>query len=446
MNQEILLERRGNAIHLVYRHFRDPLAAYMLGHQLELTEVAPPGTDGGKELPETNGHATNGQPGGSGQGAGDGHHPRSEGSSDGDFIPGLHCGEYYQAPLETGDNELHALVPLSRVTEVEQAVRTWHVPVVEGADLLSEAGTAETHAPAPEVVPEAVPARSMARIGGAILLVLSLLALAGALVFLGWRTLSREEITMASCMARATEAPAEGTGAALRRWALARPVSIPLRQVLFLGETKLVLADGSFVAIEGAGDLRTLLPLAKAENQEPVIETAAWPPSPAGEFPVLRVDRIRCGQAIFSRAGTIRPLAVLTPAMHRPDRSPKRQPESFWLVNDLRYDDSRRLARLAGQRISVSGRVTIEGQERVLRLGDGTGVRLAPLPAGSRVEPFLSGLANDNPELQVDLVFERVLPWRNAAHPTESRQQTQIAGVGRVISVSVESLVLADAD
>jgi hypothetical protein len=211
-------------------------------------------------------------------------------------------------------------------------------------------------------------------------------------------------------------------------------------------ESKLVLADGSFVAIEGAGDLRQLLPLAQAEQAEPVIETAAWPPSPAGEFAGLPVDRIRCGKVIFCRGGTLRPLALLTPSTHGPQRSLERESDGFWVVNNLRYDDGRRLLRLAGQRLSVGGRVTTEGPDRVLRLENGTGVLLAPHPAGSRVEPLLAGLADGGTAVQVDLVFERMLPWRNAKYPDASRQETKIAGVGRVVSVSIESLFVTDLD
>jgi len=436
MNQEILLERDGDAIHLVYRHFRDPLAANMLGHRLGLHEVPPPGTGAKANGPEEGEEAK-------GLVEGNGH--RTE-ATNGHHVPGLHCGEYYQLPLATGDSELHALVPMSELGEVGEALQAWQLPVIDGADLLADAPpVSRVAAPAVADEPEK-PGRSIGTVVRTTLVVLSLLAVAGAGVFLGWRLFTREGITMGQCMARAMAPPAPGAGAAIQRWALARDVNIPLRGVLFLGESKLVLADGSFVAIEGAGDLRGLLPLAQAEKVEPMIQTAAWPSSPAGEFPSLPIDRIQCGKAIFSRGGILRPLTMLRPAVHRPDRSPERQPESFWLVNDLRYDDSRRLARLAGQRLSVSGRVTIEGHDRVLRLENGTGILLQPLPAGSRVEPFLAELVNDDTPVQVDLEFERTLPWRNAKQPDASRQETRIAGVGRVFSVSAESLVLADAD
>jgi hypothetical protein len=291
-----------------------------------------------------------------------------------------------------------------------------------------------------------MPGRSIGAVMRTILGVLSILAVAGAGVFLGWRQLTREEIPMGQCMTRAMAPPAPGAGAAIQRWALARDVSIPLRGVLFLGESKLVLADGSFVAVEGAGNLRDLLPLAQAEKVEPMIQTAAWPLSPMGEFAPLPIDRIRCGKAIFSRGGTLRPLAILNSSTHRPERSAQREPDHFWLVSDLRYDDHRGLRKLVGQRISVNGRVTIEGPDRVLRLTNGTGILLQPLPATSRVEPFLAGLASDDTPVQVDLEFERALPWRNAKQPEASRQETRIAGVGRVCSVSVESLFLTDLD
>ncbi|HWN81793.1 MAG TPA: hypothetical protein VNM87_06840, partial [Candidatus Udaeobacter sp.] len=347
------------------------------------------------------------------------------------------------------DGELHALLPMSQLDEVGEAIDTWGVPVTEGADLLASAAAvsrpAPKVAPEPMVAPEAAPPRSRVSVGG-VLFGLSLLVTIGGAAFFGWRTLSHEEITLARSISRAAAPPAGGTWAAIQRWALARDVSIPLRQVLFLGESKLVLADGSFVAIEGAGDLRRLLPLAQAEQTEPVIETASWPPSPAGKFAGLPVDRIRCGKVIFSRGGTLRPLAILTPSTHGPQRSLRRESDGFWVVNDLRYDDGRRLLRLAGQRLSVGGRVTTEGPDRVLRLENGTGVLLAPLPAGSRVEPLIAGLAGDGTAVQVDLVFERMLPWRNAKYPDASRQETKIAGVGRVVSVSVESLFVTDRD
>ena len=82
--------------------------------------------------------------------------------------------------------------------------------------------------------------------------------------------------------------------------------------------------------------------------------------------------------------------------------------------------------------------------QRVLRLANGTGIALAPLTKGSRVEPFIAGMAGDKTEVQVDMVFERAFPWRNPKNPAEARETTRIAGMGRVLSVSADGLFLTD--
>jgi hypothetical protein len=236
-----------------------------------------------------------------------------------------------------------------------------------------------------------------------------------------------------------------------------RNVAVPLINVLFFTETKLVMADGAFVAIDGAGDLRGLAELAAREKSPPIIEARIGPTfseafsgagsdldgANAGGLPL---KRIRSGRTTFTETGTLRPIALLTPSTGRPARSQKPDgDEVYRIVTDLRFDERRTFTPLVGRRISLRGRIVAETSGRVLRLANGTGVALAPLPTESHVEPFLAGMAGDETELQVDLVFERAYPWRNSQAPAESREATRIAGLGRVVAVSADGLYLTDA-
>ena len=109
MNQEITLERRGDAIHLTYRHYGDSFFGNFLANRLRLAGVPPPANGGG------NGHP----PGG----------------ANGDAAKGLGLGQFYL--IESGDGEMHALLPSGQLAELEQAVvHDLHIPVTAGADLL----------------------------------------------------------------------------------------------------------------------------------------------------------------------------------------------------------------------------------------------------------------------------------------------------------------------
>jgi hypothetical protein len=424
MNQEITLERCGDAIHLIYRHYRGSFYGNLLGNRLRLTGVDPPANGNG------NGHQATG--------------------SNGHAMKGLALGQYYQVQIAGEDGEMHALVPESQLADVQQAVvHDLHIPVAAGVELFP-----------PDVTPaleEEKEGRSAGQTLGLILGSLFVLAVLGAAGFVVWRSVAHEDLAMAAFITRMEASPPSaaapgGLGNAIGKWAEARNVRIPLANVLFLTESKLVLADGAFVAIEGAGDLRALAPLAEKEGAVPLVEARFGPTlaevvsgSDAAAARALPLKRIRCGGTTFAETGTIKPIAILTPSTGKPVRSAKpARDEGYRIVTDLRFDERRTFASLIQSRISLRGRIVTEESGRVLRLANGTGVALAALPDGSRVQPFLAGIAGDKSEIQVDLVFERAFPWKNAKHPAESREATRIAGMGRVLSVSADGLFLTD--
>jgi hypothetical protein len=223
---------------------------------------------------------------------------------------------------------------------------------------------------------------------------------------------------------------------------LARGIRIRCGDVLFLSANKLVLADGGFIAIEGAGDLRALSSLAAQEKALPMIEARVS--RAAGAAPAISIDRIRCGKSIFAESGILLPIAGLMPSRGTPARAEEpRSPKSFRIVSDLRFDQNRQIQSLVGKRISVAGRLAAEDSRRVVRFANGTGLILTPLPLESNVEPFLAGLVGDPEEIRFDIILERMLPWANR-NPTESRKLTQIAGEARVMAISAQSLFLKD--
>jgi len=418
MNQEIALERCGDAIHLIYRHFHGSFYGNLLGNRLRLTGVRSPAN-------------------GDGNGNGNGH-----------AVKGLDLGQYYLLGSES-DGEMHALLPASQLTDMQQAiVHDLHIPVVAGAELFPP--------DVPPVLGEEEARHSVGQILGAIVVGLLVLAMLGAAGFVVWRSVVHENLSMAQLIGQiAPPAPSDGgLGVAIQRWAEGRNVRIPLANVLFLSETKLVLADGAFVAIEKAGDLRGLAALADQEKSVPILEARLGPtlsdvvsgsePDPA-LLPAVALQGIRCGRTTFTKSGTLKPIAVLTPSPLQAVRSNKPAAvDGFQIVSDLRFDQRPTFAPLVQKRISLRGRIAVEEAQRVLRLANGTGIALAPLTKGSRVEPFIAGMAGDKTEVQVDMVFERAFPWRNPKNPAEARETTRIAGMGRVLSVSADGLFLTD--
>jgi hypothetical protein len=414
MNSEIMLERCGDAVHLIYRHFHGSFPGTFLGNRLRLKEVEVP-VDG-----HANGHQTQ--------------------ASGGHAVEGLELGQYCLIHPESNDSEMHALLPASQLGDVQQAVvHDLHIPVTVGSELFPP-----DIPPAGDSAGEASPSRVRARLLGAFLA----LAILSASGFVLWRLIAPEELPMAALIARMeAPTPANRFDQVLRRWG-GRNVRIPLRDVLFLSETKLVLADGAFVAIEGAGDLLALGAMAGAQGSVPVIEArlgATFGLDPDAVL-ALPLKRMRCGRTTFAQTGTLKPIAILAPSTERPSRTRERNaPDQFRIVGDLRFDDRRTFEPLLDERISLRGWIAAEGSRRVLRLANGTGVALVPLPAGSRVEPFLAGIAGDKTEIEVDLILERAFPWKNRQDPAESRQASRIAAVGRVVAVSADQLFLTDA-
>jgi len=431
MDREIVLERSGAAIHLVLRHCRGPFTAKVLADRLHLIEVDPPTNGGSRE--SSNGHKGNG-PNGS-----------TDKPENGWRKSHLKVGQYYELHPDSVDAEVHALLPPSLLAQVGQAGRDLHIPVIGDPGLI---------AVAPEVYPASVAdlkvggwgklAALIRKVVGGLVTGLVLLALVATAGLLAWRTLTREEITMSELVVRTREGspPPASPVRRIHDQMLTRGIRITFREVLFLNSTKLVLADGGFVAIQGAGDLRDLAPLAAQKKALPVIE-ARISRAASGE-PTVSVDRIHCGGSVFARSGTVLPIAALQPSMATPARAAEpRSAKSFRILSELRFDRSRQIQSLLGKRISVAGRLTVEGPRRVVRLANGTGLILTPLPLDSHLEPFLAGLVGDPEEIQFDLVLERMLPWESR-NPAESRKQTRIAGEARVLSISAQSLFLKD--
>ena len=109
MNPEITLERRGDAIHLVYRHFRGSFPGTLLGNRLGLAGVEDRG------------------PGGH-----DDQAPSSDALAEEDLKPGQYCLVH----PESDDGEMHALLPASQLGDVQRAViHDLHIPVAAGAEL-----------------------------------------------------------------------------------------------------------------------------------------------------------------------------------------------------------------------------------------------------------------------------------------------------------------------
>jgi hypothetical protein len=438
MDREIVLERSGDVIHLILRHCRGPFTAKVLADRLHLVEVDPPANGGSKEFAKG--------PNGNGNHGGNGHNGSRHEPRNGWRKSGLRIGQYYELHPDSQDAEAHALLPSSLLGEIGRAAGDLHIPVIDAADLAVAAPAEVNRATAAgfKAIASAKNAAVIRKVMGGFAASLVLVALAGAAGVLAWRTWSREEIAPSELVARTGEPspPPTGLVGRMRLQVLARGIRIPLGGILFVSSNKLVLADGGFVAVEGAGDLHALAPLAAEANALPVIEARIARDANGG--PVISVDRIRCGRSVFAKSGTVLPIATLEPSLATPARAEvPRSPKSFRIVSELRFDRSREIQSLVGKRISVTGRLTFEDSRRVVRLANGTGLVLTPLPVDSHVEPFLAGLVGDPEEIQFDLILQRMLPWTNRV-PTESRKQTQIAGEARVMSISAQSLFLKD--
>jgi hypothetical protein len=153
MEQELFLEQRGDAVHLVLRHTRDSFVGHVLGNRLHLTEVAP----------RTTGHE------------------QKPGNGNGN---GLQPGQYVFG-LSDGESEMHALLPASQLPEIAAAVRDLHIDVAAGAELIA-------NLPPPEVA-EPEPRRRWARTAIAVAVVV--LILAGAAYVAWWALVARETVS-----------------------------------------------------------------------------------------------------------------------------------------------------------------------------------------------------------------------------------------------------------
>jgi hypothetical protein len=212
-------------------------------------------------------------------------------------------------------------------------------------------------------------------------------------------------------------------------------VRYEIRDVLFLDRNRILVGDGHLVAIEGTGDLKPLVAMAMEAKLAPQVAARA-----AGGK--VAIERITVGKQVFLEGGSLERLARFDVRTGTPRRSRNPRDDSFLLVESLPIERTAALKPLLGARISLAGTIVLEGDRRVLRMADGAGVVLNPLPVGSRLEPFLAAFAGEPSTVQLDLVLTQLYKWVDPKTPARSRQAGRLAGEADVYSASAQSFDL----
>jgi hypothetical protein len=208
-------------------------------------------------------------------------------------------------------------------------------------------------------------------------------------------------------------------------------VRLALRGVRYIEAQRLILADGSYVELLGAGDLRAHFEQARELRLAPHLDARIRDGR-------IRVERLAAGERDLWTGGELVRHAWLGASDPQPARSHHGSDRVFAVVRSIPFDDRSVIEGLVGRRISVSGRLERCGERLVLRLDGGTGIRLA-MPAAERLRRCLAAFEEPPVELRVDLVLGGVAPWRDRQHPECSRGTTRIIGEAEVYSLSAQS-------
>jgi hypothetical protein len=387
---------------VIVRDFRGHFDSELIGERLGATEVAPP-------------------------------HP-------GAARNGLARGQYYVDRASGGHPELHCLVTEGDLATVADLARDLHVRIVAGAELLPgrrSPAPDRHHASAIEVLearhrpPWSRGPLALLRVAATVLVIAGVLLGAG-LVAVRHLGDHHQTVSASTLMVRAARPPTQqGALQHLVDPDHADQVRLEMRGVRYVENDRLVLDDGSYVELVGAGDLRAHLERARDLGMVPHLDARLRDGR-------ILVERLAAGDRDLWTGGELVRHAWLGESDRRPARGEHGSERVFAIVRSIPFDDRAVIAGLVGRRISVTGHLEPGEGELVLRMDGGTGIRLAT-PSGERLRRSLEVFARPPVQLRLDIVLTSVAPWRDRRHPERSRGTTRIIGDAEVYSLSAQS-------
>lgn len=416
MERQLTLRREGENYHLVFHNFQGPFEGRQIGSFLELKEVEPPSEEEHEKAPELD--------------------------------------QFFLWDAMSFHPDLHAMVAESKLPRLAELVKRLAIAVLEGEELLPEAeGQVEATASGEEVLPEhhsiteemeklheSVWHKGKKEIFNAFLMRFVPIAILVFLAVIALRHLGDpyHEVSMQEAWHQAKSAPAE-QGLLARIWNpdKSHMVRVKLNSANYAGGSRVICQDGDVLQFEGVPDIRGVLKRASNYSGLPEIDAVA-------QEGKLRIRKMRAGKDVLLTNTTLSRETVLPRCAPKPRRVAVGSPEGFWDYDSFDLDDKWSLEEADARRVSLEGAVVKQDTGRVLRFGNGAGVRLQLDKDGSPADKLLALFEGDPGTIQVDGVLTTVYPLENAEDPARSRTVSKLVGELTVYSASAQNFHAVD--
>jgi hypothetical protein len=212
-----------------------------------------------------------------------------------------------------------------------------------------------------------------------------------------------------------------------------RELRTKIQSVRYAEGERVILADGNMLELAGVRDAMALFREASGYNKAPAFDADIVDGS-------VRVGQVTAGSAVLARDITLRRVAKLPPSAVKPDRHDVPSDDGYWEQEVLPHDSEAYLRDLVGEKISVTGRLVRDEEDRlVLMTHQNTGIVLEVNDRARSIRALFDAFVDTGEELQVDMTLRSLFPWIDSEQPERSRRTTKLIGVGRTASASAQN-------
>lgn len=416
MDRQLTIRREGERYHLIFHNFQGPFEGRQIADFLELQEVDPPSEE------------------------------------DHEKAPGLN--QFFLWDAMGFHPDLHSQVDEDKLPHVAELVKRMHLHVMEGEEYLPEAAAPnaglkgsqtdlpEHHSITEELekLHESVWHKGPKEIAKAFVIRLVPLAI---IIFLGMIVMRHigdpyTEMSMKDAWHVAkTPVPEQGAFDMLWNPDKSHMVRVKLSSANYAGGNRVICADGDVLRFEGVHDIRGVLKQASGYSGLPEIDAEA-------QQGRLQIRKMTAGNTILLSQGTIVRDEILPRTAPKPSRAAVGSENGFWDYDAFDLDDKWSLEEAANRRVSLEGIVVKQDTVRVLRFGNGAGVKLNLDKEGTPSDKLLALFEGDPGTIQVDGILTTVYPLENDQDPARSRQASKLVGELTVYSVSAQNYHAVD--
>ncbi|GEM_PF-2433998 len=210
--------------------------------------------------------------------------------------------------------------------------------------------------------------------------------------------------------------------------------SLSVPQVLYSGQSDMVLPGGYRVRLEGATNIRDQFKRARKVQSAPVFKVNAH----GGK---VHVDKMMIVDEVALADIDMVFVEKMNLLKRMPERSAKGEPGKIRRAPQFAYDDETTYKKFVGTLIAVAGKPHKEEDRWILEDKDGQWKAVLRVPAEERpLQTILELAVLGSEPMMLDIVLETTYPWKNRKNPEQSRSETQLIGEANLISASLQGL------